>query len=67
MVTFVDVATGTIVRVPWSEGMSLHTAGAAAEIALAGRAVDLVRDGRLVYSAPVSAERFPAGGRAGSG
>ena len=51
MVTFVDVATGTIVRVPWSEGMSLQTAGAAAEIALAGRAIDLVRDGRLVYSA----------------
>lgn len=51
MVTFVDVATGTIVRVPWSEGLSLYTGGAAAEVAVAGRAIDLVRKGKLVYSA----------------
>jgi hypothetical protein len=51
MVTFVDVATGAIVRVPWSEGLSLYTGGAAAEVAVAERAIDLVRNGRLVYSA----------------
>lgn len=51
MVTFVDVATGAIVRVPWSEGLGLQAAGAAAEIAVAERAIDLVRNGRLVYSA----------------
>lgn len=51
MVTFVDVATGAIVRVPWSEGLSLYTGGAAAEVTVAGRAIDLVRNGTLVYSA----------------
>lgn len=51
MVTFVDVATGVIVRVPWSEGLSLHAAGAAAELAVVDRVIDLVRNGRLVYSA----------------
>lgn len=49
MVTFVDVATGTIVRVPWEEGMTLYAGGAAAQVHVAERAVDLVRDGRLVY------------------
>jgi len=50
MVTFVDVATGAIVRVPWEQGMSLYGAGALAEVALAKRAIDLVRGGKLVYS-----------------
>ncbi len=49
MVTFVDVATGVIVRVPWQEGMTLYAGGTTAEVALAGRAVDLVRRGKLVY------------------
>jgi len=51
MVTFVDVVTGVIVRVPWEQGMTLHAAGAAAEVKVAERAVDLVRGGRLVYTA----------------
>lgn len=51
MVTFVDVATGTIVRVPWEQGMTLYDGGAAAQVAVAGRAVDLVREGKLVYQA----------------
>lgn len=51
MVTFVDVATGTIVRVPWEAGMTLYDGGAAAQVAVAGRAVDLVREGKLVYQA----------------
>ena len=49
MVTFVDVATGTIVRVPWEAGMTLYDGGTAAQLAVAGRAVDLVREGKLVY------------------
>jgi hypothetical protein len=59
MVTFVDVATGAIVRVPWSEGLSLHAAGAAAEVAVVDRAIDLVRNGRLVYSASRQLSRDP--------
>ena len=33
------------------QGMTLHAAGAAAEVKVAERAVDLVRGGRLVYTA----------------
>ena len=51
MVTMVDVATGAIVRVPWQEGMTLYQAGSAAKLAVAGRAIALVRQGRLVRSA----------------
>jgi hypothetical protein len=51
MVTFVDATTGGIVRVPWGEGMTLTSAGAAADLAVAGLAIDLVRQGRLVRSA----------------
>jgi hypothetical protein len=51
MVTFVDVATGTMVRVPWSQGMTLQAGGAAAKLAVVQRAVAVVRNGRLVYSA----------------
>jgi len=49
MVTFFDVATGTIVRVPWTEGMALYAGGAAAQVKLAQRSVALVREGKLVY------------------
>lgn len=51
MVTFVDVATGTVVRVPWQEGMTLGGAAAAARVQVARRAVDFVREGKLVYTA----------------
>ena len=51
MVTFVDVATGVIVRVPWEEGMTIYGGGAAAKVQVAQRAVSLVRGGRLAYSA----------------
>lgn len=51
MVTFVDVASGTIVRVPWEAGMTLYDGGAAAQVAVAGRAVHLVREGKLVFQA----------------
>ncbi|HVS54194.1 MAG TPA: hypothetical protein VHD62_17695 [Opitutaceae bacterium] len=51
MVTFVDAASGTIVRVPWREGLTLAGAGAEARLAVAQRAVEIVRAGRVVYSA----------------
>ncbi|MCC6415386.1 MAG: hypothetical protein IT582_05725 [Opitutaceae bacterium] len=51
MVTFVDVATGAIVRVPWEAGMTLYGGGAAAQVAVAGRSIALVRDGELVFQA----------------
>ncbi len=52
MVTFVDVGTGTIVRVPWREGTTLASAGAAARVEMAHRAIDVVRAGSVVFSAP---------------
>lgn len=51
MVTFVDVTTGVIVRVPWREGMTLYAGGELAQVQLAERSIDLVRGGRLVYAA----------------
>lgn len=60
MVTFVDVATGVIVRVPWEQGMMLYDGGTAAQVAVAGRAVDLVRDGKLVYQAAQKFRGNPA-------
>ena len=51
MVTFVDTANGTIVRVPWQDGLTLASAGDAAKVSLARRAIDVVRAGKLVYSA----------------
>ena len=52
MVTFVDVSTGTIVRVPWREGATLASAGADARLKLALKTVDVVRAGHVVFSAP---------------
>lgn len=60
MVTFVDVATGVIVRVPWEKGMTLYDGGAAAQVAVAGRAVNLVREGKLVYQAAQKFRGNPA-------
>ena len=51
MVTFVDASSGTIVRVPWEDGITLAAAGGAARVNLARRAVDVVRAGRVIYSA----------------
>ena len=51
MVTFVEVATGNVVRVPWQEGFTLARAGDAAKIRVVQRAVEVVRGGKLVYSA----------------
>lgn len=51
MVTFVDSATGAVTRVPWQEGMTLAAGGDAAKLQVAQRALDVVRAGKLVYSA----------------
>jgi hypothetical protein len=51
MVTFVDAATGTVVRVPWEQGLTLAGASHAANLAMAQRAVDVVRAGKVIYSA----------------
>lgn len=59
MVTFVDVGTGTVVRVPWREGITLASAGADARLELARRGIDVVRQGAVVYSASKVAESGP--------
>lgn len=51
MVTFVDAANGTIVRVPWQEGMTVAGAGHAARIELGRRAIDVIRASKVIYSA----------------
>jgi hypothetical protein len=51
MVTFVDAATGTVVRVPWQQGLTLMSASDAANVSMARRAVDVVRAGKIIYSA----------------
>jgi hypothetical protein len=60
MVTFVDVVTGSIVRVPWEEGMTLYAGGAAAQVKVAQRAVALVREGKLVYRVAQQKRANPA-------
>jgi hypothetical protein len=50
MVTFVDVGTGTITRVPWRYGATLVSAGADARIQLARRAFQVIRAGTVVYA-----------------
>jgi hypothetical protein len=51
MVTFVDVSTGTIVRIPWQEGLTLAGAGNAAKVELARKAINVLRAGKVIYSA----------------
>jgi hypothetical protein len=51
MITFVDAATGTVVRVPWQQGLTLASAGDAAKISMARRAIDVVRAGKVIFSA----------------
>ncbi|GAB1489225.1 hypothetical protein MASR2M8_16780 [Opitutaceae bacterium] len=50
MVTFVDAASGAIVRVPWQEGMNLHVGTEAAKVRTARKVIDLVRAGRYLHS-----------------
>ena len=59
MVTFVDAATGVIVRVPWQKGMTLYAGGALAEVKVAERGIDLVRGGKLVFAAAKRARANP--------
>ena len=56
-VTFVDVAGNNVTSVPWREGLTLAGAGDAANVRTAQRAVDIVRDGRVVYSAANGADK----------
>jgi hypothetical protein len=60
MVTFMDVGTGTVVRVPWREGFTVASAGAEARVQLLSRAVDVVRSGAVIFSA----KRLADGGAA---
>ena len=50
-VTFYDVATNNVTRVPWQKGLTLAGASDAAKVGLAQHPVDVVRDGHVVYSA----------------
>ena len=56
MVTFVDAATGNVVRVPWQEGLTLSGAGSVAKGQIAQRAVEVLRGGKIVYSATRTAD-----------
>ncbi len=49
MVTFVDVATGAVVRVPWTQGLTLAGGAEAAKVRLAAQAVQVIRAGQLAY------------------
>lgn len=51
MVTFADQASGTVVRIPWSRGLTLYGAGSAAKLSVARSGVGIVRSGKLIYSA----------------
>lgn len=50
MITFVDVGTGTVTRVPWRQGATLASAGADAKLELVRRSIDVIRAGAVVYS-----------------
>jgi len=56
-VTFVDVASNNVTRVPWREGLTLAGASEAAKLKVAQRPVDVVRDGKVVYSGAGGAEK----------
>ncbi|HWA10780.1 MAG TPA: hypothetical protein VG838_15165 [Opitutaceae bacterium] len=51
MVTFVDASTGTVVRVPWQEGMTLAGAADAAKVRTAQQSLAILRSGLVVYAA----------------
>lgn len=50
-VTFYDVATNDVRRVPWRQGLTLAGASDEAKVRLGQRAVDIVREGKVIYSA----------------
>lgn len=63
-VTFVDVGTRMVVRIPWRPGMTVAGAGMTADETLARRRVQVIRDGAVV----TSFRRFGgSGGRVESG
>lgn len=62
MVTFVNASEGRVSRVAWREGMRLGAAAAAGRVALAGRGLELIRDGRVVLAARHAAEAIVAAG-----
>lgn len=62
MVTFVNAADGRVSRVAWREGMKLGGAAAAGRIQLAGRGLELIRDGRVVLAARHAADAIVAAG-----
>lgn len=51
MVTFVDAASGAIVRIPWEQGLTLAQAKNLSAVQVARRSVDLIRAGKVVYAA----------------
>ena len=52
VVTFVDVANNNqVTRVPWRQGLTLAGASEAAKVRLGQRAVEIVRDGKVVFAA----------------
>lgn len=56
-VTFVELESNKVTRVPWREGLTLAGASDAAKLRTAQRAVDIVRDRQVVYSAGRDAEK----------
>jgi hypothetical protein len=50
-VTFVEVASNKITRVPWRAGLTLAGAGDAAQVRAAERAIDIVRAGQRIEPA----------------
>ena len=59
-VTFVDVATNDVKRVPYRQGLTLEGASAEAKVPLTQRSVDVVRSGEVVYSATNGAAKNTA-------
>lgn len=60
MVTFVDGSNGSIVRIPWREGLSLSGAGSAAQVEIARRAIQVLRAGRVIFSGARGSGGAPA-------
>jgi hypothetical protein len=56
-VTFYDVATNDVRRVPWRQGLTLAGASDEAKVRLGQRPVDIVRDGKVIYSAANGADK----------
>ena len=56
-VTFVDVATNEVKRVPYRQGLTLFGASEEAKMGLAQRPVDIVRRGEVIYSAAKGADK----------